>query len=101
MGFFNKIPRILRWVFSVMLLFLMLMSIYRFYFFFHYRPENRPFSGSSFLLGLRYDARLASILGLAILLLCAIPFINPFKKPGAKSFWTIFLSIVFLVCLFF
>ncbi|MEO8769825.1 MAG: sulfatase-like hydrolase/transferase [Ferruginibacter sp.] len=101
MSFLNKIPRMLRWVFSVILLFLMLMSIYRFYFFFHYRPENRPFSGSSFLLGLRYDARLVSILGLSILILCAIPFINPFKKRSAKTFWTIFLSIVFLISLFF
>ncbi|MEO7524077.1 MAG: sulfatase-like hydrolase/transferase, partial [Ferruginibacter sp.] len=101
MGFLSKIPRILKWIFSVMLLFLVLMSIYRFFFFFHYRPLNRPFSGSSFLLGLRYDARLVAILGLSMLILCAVPFINPFKKSGAKSFWTILLAIVFGICLVF
>lgn len=101
MGFFSKIPRILRWVFSVMVLFLVLMSIYRLYFFFHYRPENRPFSGSAFILGLRYDARLVSVLGLAMLILCAIPPLNPFKRPGAKKLWTVLLSIVFIACLFF
>ncbi|MFT3910652.1 MAG: sulfatase-like hydrolase/transferase [Ferruginibacter sp.] len=101
MGFLSKIPRILRWVFSVMLMFLILMSIYRLFFFFHYRPLNRPFSGSSFLLGLRYDARLVAILGLSMLILCAIPFFNPFKKTGAKRFWTTILTLVFIWCLFF
>src|SRR6188768_3473616 len=99
MGFLHKIPRLIRWIFSVRLFFLVLMSIYRFFFFFHYRPQNRPFSGSSFLLGLRYDARLVAILGLSMLILCSVPFLNPFKKPGAKTFWTILLSIVFIVCL--
>jgi phosphoglycerol transferase MdoB-like AlkP superfamily enzyme len=101
MGFLSKIPRIIRWIFSVMLLFLVLMSIYRFFFFFHYRPQNRPFSGSSFLLGLRYDARLVAILGLSMLILCSIPFLNPFKKAAAKTSWTILLSAVFITCLFF
>lgn len=91
----------LRWVFSVMLLFLLLMSIYRFFFFFHYRPLNRPFSGSSFLLGLRYDARLVAILGLSMLIICCIPFCNPFKNRAAKKTWTVLLSIVFITCLVF
>ncbi|MEO6671083.1 MAG: sulfatase-like hydrolase/transferase [Ferruginibacter sp.] len=101
MGLFRRIPRILRWVFVLMLIFLILMTVYRFYFFFHYRPENRPFSGSSFILGLRYDARLVSILGLSMLILCAIPLLNPFKKTGSKAFWTVMLTIVFIISLFF
>ena len=101
MAFFSKIPRLIRWIFSIMLAFLVIMTIYRFIFFFHYRGPNRPFSGSAFLLGLRFDAKFISMLGLAILLLCAVPFLNPFKNNKAKSFWTIFLSVIFLITLIF
>ncbi len=101
MGFFNKIPRLIRWIFSVMLLFLVIMTIYRLIFFFHYRGEHRPFSGSAFLLGLRFDAKFISMLGLGVLLLCATPFLNPFKNGKAKSFWVIILSVIFFITLIF
>ena len=101
MSFFNKIPRLIRWIFSVMLVFLVIMTIYRFIFFFHYRGEHRPFSGSAFLLGFRFDAKFISMLGLGMLLLCSIPFLNPFKNRKATGFWTIFLSVIFLVTLIF
>jgi cell shape-determining protein MreD len=83
-----------------MLLFLLLMMLYRFYFFFHYRA-NRPFSGSAFLLGLRYDARIVSVMGLSMLMLCTWPRLNPFKNNGSRKFWTILLSIVFAILLIF
>ncbi len=101
MGFFNKIPRLIRWVIAVMLAFLFIMTVYRFIFFFHYRGVNRPFSGSAFLLGLRFDAKFISILGLGMLLLCTIPFINPFKNRNAKRFWIVLLSVIFLITLIF
>ena len=101
MGFFSKIPRLIRWILSVLLVFLLIMTIYRFIFFFHYRGDHRPFSGSAFLLGLRFDAKFISMLGLGMLLLCAIPFVNPVKNPKAKTFWTILLSIIFLITLIF
>ena len=101
MSFFNKIPRLIRWIFSVMLLFLVIMTIYRFIFFFHYRGEHRPFSGSAFLLGLRFDAKFISMLGLGMLLLCTIPFLNPFKNRKAKRFWVVLLSVIFFITLIF
>ena len=101
MGFIGKIPRLIRWVFSVMLFFLVILTVYRFIFFFHYRGENRPFSGSSFLLGLRFDAKFIAIMGLGILVLCIIPFLNPFKKKGAIVFWNCFLALLFFVTLIF
>ena len=101
MGFISKIPRLIRWVFSVMLAFLIILTVYRFIFFFHYRGENRPFSGSAFLLGLRFDAKFISIMGLGILLLCAIPFLNPVKNIKANRFWNILVSILFLLTLIF
>ena len=101
MGFINKIPRLIRWVFSVMLIFLVTLTVYRLIFFFHYRGENRPFSGSSFILGLRFDAKFIAILGLGMLLLCAIPFINPFKYNRTIRYWNILMLLLFLVTLVF
>ena len=97
----HRVPRLIRWIFTVMLLFLVVLTIYRFIFFFHFRNINRPFSGSAFLLGLRFDAKFISMMGLGMLLLSAIPFLNPVKSRGAARFWTILLSIIFLFTLIF
>src|SRR6476661_1332433 len=96
-----KIPPMIRWIATIMVILLLLMSIYRLLFFYHYRTADRPFSGSAFLLGLRYDLRVVSITGLAILLLTYIPFLNPFRQPRSRRFWVIILSIVFLIFLIF
>ncbi len=101
MSFLQKIPRLLRWIFSVVLLLLAVMTIFRFIFFWAYNPPGKAFSGSAFIMGLRFDARWACGVGLAIMLLCAIPFINPFKNKGSKKFWNIYLSFLFIVLLVF
>lgn len=84
-----------------MLFFLVCLMAYRFVFFFHFRPDGRPFSGTAFLLGLRYDLKFTAIMSLAILLLCAIPFLNPLKKCGAARFWKILMIAVFLIFMVF
>ena len=101
MRLFNQIPRLIRWILGVMLVFLLFMTLYRFVFFFHYRGINRPFSGSAFILGLRYDARIISVMGLAMLLLCAIPWLNPFRYPSAKKVWIVLAALSFMTLLFF
>ena len=101
MLFLQKIPQLLRWIFSVVIIFLVTMTLCRFIFFWAYDPPGKPFSGSAFLLGLRFDARIACIIGLSILLLCAFRFINPFKNGAAKKFWNILLPAVFVVMLLF
>ncbi len=97
----NRLPRLLRWILHWSLLFLLLMSAYRLYFFFHFRPEGRPFSGSTFLLGLRYDLRIVSVVGLLVLLLTMIRPVNPIRNPGAIRWWNLVLTIIFLVILLF
>jgi phosphoglycerol transferase MdoB-like AlkP superfamily enzyme len=84
-----------------MFVLIILMTAYRFFFFFHYRPQNRPFSGSAFLLGLRYDARIVCIIGVAMFILNAFPFLNPFKNRKALKGWLILLSVAFLIMLIF
>ena len=101
MSLLKKVPRLLRWIFSVVLLLLAVMTIFRFIFFGAYNPPGKAFSGSAFIMGLRFDARWACGVGIAMLFLCTIPFLNPFKNTGSKKFWNIFLSFLFIVLLVF
>jgi phosphoglycerol transferase MdoB-like AlkP superfamily enzyme len=86
------------WILGMFLLFMML---YRFLFFYHYKPEGRPFSGSAFLLGLRYDLRVVGIIGLSIFILTAMPFLNPFRSEVARKVWPVVLSTAFFIMLIF
>lgn len=101
MLFLHRIPKLLRWIFSIVFLLLLTMMISRFIFFWVYNPPGKAFSGSAFILGFRYDARIASIIGLAILLLTAIPFLHPFKNSAAVKFWNIVLPVVFVLLVLF
>ena len=94
-------PRLIRWIFTVMLSFMVFMSLYRLLFFYHYKADIRPFSGSTFLMGLRFDARFVSILGLIVLLLSAIKPLHPFKNPRSQKFWVVFISFIFLIMMVF
>lgn len=97
MLFLQRIPRLVRWIVSVVLLFLLLMTLGRFIIFWKFNPPGKAFSGSAFIMGLRFDARVVCVIGLLMLLLCAIPYINPFKNSRAKTFWNILLPVLFLL----
>ena len=60
MLFFNKIPKTIRLAFAVMAMLLLCMTLYRVFFFFHYRPSEKAFSGSMMLMGLRFDLRVVA-----------------------------------------
>lgn len=91
----KRMPVLLQWILISMVLLLTFMFCYRLFFFYTYSIPGRPFSGSAFLLGLRFDARIVAVIGLAMLLLCLMSFLNPFKTHMAKKVWTITLGIVF------
>jgi phosphoglycerol transferase MdoB-like AlkP superfamily enzyme len=97
MPIFQRVPRLLRWIFSVVMAWLAVMTLFRFLFYFAYNPPGKAFSGSAFIMGLRFDARIACAVGLFILLLCAIPSLNPFKRTGARKFWNILLPVLFML----
>jgi hypothetical protein len=101
MVFIHRMPRLLRWVLSVALLLLVCMTLGRVIFYFTYNPPGKAFSGSAFLMGLRFDARISAITVLVILVVCALPFFNPFKKKAAARFWNIALPVLFVLLLFF
>ena len=99
MLFIKRIPGLLRWITSVLLLFVLVMSVLRLVFFFRYNPPGKAFSGSAMLMGLRFDLKFACIMAVTILVLCSIPLLNPFKKTGAAKFWNIIIPIVFFILL--
>ena len=101
MQLINKVPRLLRWIVAVMLILLAVMTLDRFIVFWTYNPPGKALSGSSFLLGFRYDLRIACVIGLAMLIICAVPYLNPLKRVGAKKFWGFLLPFIFLVMVIF
>src|SRR5689334_5949440 len=99
MLYLQRIPKLLRWIFSVVIFLLIVMTLCRFVIYWRFNPPGKALSGSAFILGFRYDARVACIIGLLIMLLCAIPFLNPFKNYKARHFWNIFLPLIFMLML--
>jgi phosphoglycerol transferase MdoB-like AlkP superfamily enzyme len=95
--FFTKIPKTIRLAFSVMAMLLLCMTLYRIFFFFHYRPDGKAFSGSMMLMGLRFDVRIVAAIGLVMFIISS--FISPFKSKKATQFWLILLTIIFLIFL--
>lgn len=101
MSLLNKFPRTLRWILLIAISFLVLMTLYRFLFFFAFRPEGRPLPGSAFILGLRYDLRVAGIVALVMWLLTMVRIFNPFLNKLAAKIWIVVLSLAFGVWLIF
>ena len=96
----KRLPKLLAWILSVMAIFLFFMTIDRIVFYFRFNPLNKPFSIDAFIMGLRFDLKFLCMLGAFILLLCAVPFLNPFRSNGAKKFWGGFLAVLFVVVAF-
>jgi len=97
MLFLQRIPKLLRWIFSVLLILLIVMTISRLIIYWTFNPPGKAFSGSAFIMGLRFDARVVCIIGLVIMLLCAVPFVNPFKNLKARKFWNILIPLLFSI----
>ncbi len=93
----QRIPKLLRWIFSVIFILLLVMTVSRFIIFWKFNPPGKVFSGQAFIMGFRFDARVVCIIGLAMLLLFALPFLNPFKNFAAKKIWNIILPLIFIL----
>ncbi len=96
-----RLPRLLRWSIAVTLLLLLVMTVARLIFNAQYSPHDKPFSGSAFVLGLRYDLRYACAVGLLMVILPGFRWLNPFVMPGARRFWNILLPLLAMALLLF
>ncbi len=101
MRFLSHLPRFVRWILSVLGILLLLMTVYRFFFFFHYKNPLVAFDPQVFWLGIRYDARITAALGILISIFASIPYFHPFKNEGAQKGWSVFISLIFFLTLFF
>ncbi|MEX0636167.1 MAG: hypothetical protein WD135_05315, partial [Ferruginibacter sp.] len=101
MTFLKRIPRLPRWILSVVFILLTLMTVMRLIFYFRFDPPGKPFSGSAMLMGLRFDLKFTCILAATMMALCIIPLLNPFKNYNVKKFWNVVLSFIFLAVLLF
>lgn len=97
----QKPSRLVQWITSVVVIFLLLLTFFRLFFYLYYKPLHYAFPGDAFLMGLRLDLRVVCLLGLLMLILSAFPRVNPFKNYRAKKFWAVFLSALFFAVLFF
>ena len=101
MIFFKRMPVLLRWILSVQFMFLIVMTVFRYIFYLRYNPAGKPFSGSALLMGGRFDIKFVCILGVVMLLLCSLPFLNPLRNKTAKKLWLVLLSLIFILTVFF
>ncbi|HEX2683040.1 MAG TPA: sulfatase-like hydrolase/transferase [Ferruginibacter sp.] len=76
---------------------MLVLTVSRFIIYWKFYPTGKAFPTHAFITGSRFDARVAGVIALVILLLCIIPYLNPFKNPAAKKLWNIFLPIVFMI----
>src|SRR4030095_10789662 len=93
----NRIPKTLRWVISIAGVLILVFTLMRFGLYFAFNKQGNSFSDliDAFWLGLRFDLRVVAIISLLILILTAIPALNPFKRKGAKTFWN---WLIFILC---
>lgn len=89
------LPRLIKWIFYLDLFFLLIMTIFRVATWLFFKTDQVSFGASvpSFILGIRYDARIVSIFSLVLLLAGSIPSLNPFRSSRAKKFWIFFATL--------
>jgi phosphoglycerol transferase MdoB-like AlkP superfamily enzyme len=100
----QHIPRHVRWIISLAVLFFIVMFLMRFIAWWYFKPAGIGFVSSLpvFWMGFRFDAREVGILSLLILLIGLFPFLQPFQKKAGKLITkTIVLLAITLMAVFF
>ncbi len=98
-----NVPRYIQWLVIVGLFYLVVMLLLRlaFVFSFHHTVLFGDL-GASFLLGLRFDLRIVSIVILILFILGCFRILHPFhKKSGKKTSFIILGIFSFLLCFFY
>src|ERR1700712_3452611 len=97
-----KVPKLIRWIFVVGIIFLLWMGLLRLIFYFVFNHAGNPIStlGSSFLLGFRFDLKMICFLLVFMLLLGALHISDPFVSSRSRKGYFILLAIVCLVTSF-
>jgi phosphoglycerol transferase MdoB-like AlkP superfamily enzyme len=97
-----KVPKLIRWIFAVGIIFLLWMGMLRLIFYFVFNHAGNPVStlGSTFLLGFRFDLKMICFLLVFMLLLGALNMSDPFVSSRSGKGFFILLAIMCLVTSF-
>src|SRR3954462_2047190 len=97
-----KVPKLIRWILVVGVIFLLWMGLLRLIFYFGFNHTGNPIStlGSSFLLGFRFDLKMICFLLEFMLLLGLMDFSDPFISPRFRRVYFVLLAIACLVTSF-
>jgi phosphoglycerol transferase MdoB-like AlkP superfamily enzyme len=99
-----KIPRYLAWLIQTGIIFLLLMTLFRWLLVIYFRtPLEKNISlTDSFLLGFRFDLRFISIFLLLLFIIGNIPFLHPInKKWGERVVFIIWTVFIIFLCIFY
>jgi phosphoglycerol transferase MdoB-like AlkP superfamily enzyme len=98
-----KIPKLIRWIFAVGIIFLLWMGMLRLIFYFVFNHAGNPIStlGSTFLLGFRFDLKMICFLLVFMLLLGAMNISDPFNSSRSGKGFFILLAFMCLFTSFF
>jgi len=97
------VPRLLRWIFTLALFLLAVMTLLRVGTYLAFVHERVPLAQVwvGFWLGFRFDARVVASAMLPLLVLGGVPWINPFTRTFGRRFWLTLLGIFGGLLLFF
>jgi phosphoglycerol transferase MdoB-like AlkP superfamily enzyme len=81
-----NIPKTVRLVFSIGIIFLLIMSLLRLALFISFSSQGHSFPSllSSFLLGIRFDLRYVGILAGILMILSCFPLLDPFRSEAGR-----------------
>jgi hypothetical protein len=90
----KQMPKTVRWVLTIALMFLLAMSLYRLGLHFFYKPKG--IEGKQLMLalwsGFRYDLRYVSFVTILVMLFGLLPDLHPFKRSLGKKIALILYS---------
>ncbi len=98
-----KIPKLIRWIFWMAVIFLIVMGAARLALFSFFNNPGFHFSDiySSLILGFRYDLRSVSIWALLVLLLCSLPWLDAFNTAKGKKTLLALATLAGILIVFF
>lgn len=89
------VPRLIRWIISLSVVFLVVMTVMRVGTYFAFVGQRVPLSDAwpAFGLGFRFDARIVASAMLPLLVLGSLPWLNVFSPTGGRRFWLTLLGL--------
>ena len=94
-SFLLPVPRLIRWIVSLAVVFLVVMSLLRVGLYLMYTHDRLPLAQSwpAFWLGLRFDLRIVASAMLPLFVLGGVSFFNAFKSTFGRRFWLTLLGL--------